>query len=120
MKISVNWLKEYVEAPSVETLATRLTMSGLEVEKIDRPGAALGGVVVAEILESTKHPNADKLSVTKVSVGPGAPLQIVCGAKNYKVGDKVPLATVGTSLPGANASPKALTLTSRGEIRTGT
>lgn len=101
MKISLNWLKDYVQLPSAEELAARLTMAGLEVEKIDRPGAALDGVVVAQILESTKHPNADKLSVTKVSIGPGAPLQIVCGAKNYQVGDKVPLATVGTWLPGA-------------------
>jgi len=101
MKISLSWLKDYVQLPSAEELAARLTMAGLEVEKIDRPGAALDGVVVAQILESTKHPNADKLSVTKVSIGPGAPVQIVCGAKNYQVGDKVPLATVGTWLPGA-------------------
>ena len=107
MKISVNWLKEYVQVPEVEVLASRLTMAGLEVEKIDRPGAALAGVVVAQILESSKHPNGDKLSVTKVSTGSGAPLQIVCGAKNYKVGDKVPLATVGTRLPGAKEPIKA-------------
>lgn len=101
MRISVSWLREFVQIPSVEELATRLTMAGLEVEKIDRLGAALDGVVVAQILESEKHPNADKLSVTRVSVGTGTPLQIVCGAKNYRVGDKVPLATVGTLLPGA-------------------
>ena len=100
MKISLNWLKEYVELPSsVDELARLLTMSGLEVEAIDRPGEALRGVVVAQILESNRHPNADKLSVTKVDLGAGAPLQIVCGAKNYQVGDKVPLATVGTKLP---------------------
>jgi phenylalanyl-tRNA synthetase beta chain len=101
MKISLNWLAEYVELPSdVDALAKMLTFAGLEVEAIDRPGAALKGVVVAQILESNKHPNAEKLSVTKVDAGTGTPLQIVCGAKNYKVGDKVPLATIGTSLPG--------------------
>jgi phenylalanyl-tRNA synthetase beta chain len=101
MKISLNWLAEYVELPKdVDALAKLLTFAGLEVEAIDRPGEALKGVVVAQILASDKHPNAEKLSVTKVDAGTGTPLQIVCGAKNYKVGDKVPLATVGTSLPG--------------------
>ena len=62
------------------------------------PGS-LAGVVVAQIQSSAPHPNADKLSVTQVDAGRGAPLQIVCAAKNYKVGDKVPLATIGTTLP---------------------
>jgi len=99
MKISLNWLKDYVKLPSADEVARRLTMAGLEVEAIDRPGAGLSGVVVAQILASDKHPNADKLSVTKVAMGGAEPLQVVCGAKNYKVGDKVPLATVGTTLP---------------------
>ncbi|MEW6435490.1 MAG: phenylalanine--tRNA ligase subunit beta [Myxococcota bacterium] len=99
MKISLSWLKDYVALPSVDEVARRLTMAGLEVEAIDRPGAGLAGVVVAQILSSEKHPNADKLSVTKVAMGGTEPLQIVCGAKNYKVGDKVPLATVGAKLP---------------------
>ena len=101
MKISLKWLADYVTLPaSVDELAHKLTMAGLEIEGIDRPGAALAGVVVAQILASDKHPNADKLSVTKIDDGSGTPLQVVCGAKNYKVGDKVPLATIGTSLPG--------------------
>lgn len=99
MKISYNWLAQYVDLPPADELARRLTMAGLEVEGIERPGEALKGVVVAQILESNKHPNADKLSVTKIDSGTGTPLQVVCGAKNYKVGDKVPLATVGTKLP---------------------
>jgi phenylalanyl-tRNA synthetase beta chain len=100
MKISLKWLADYVELPSsVEELTHRLTMAGLEVEGVHNPGGALAGVVVAEVLESQKHPNADKLSVTRVSCGGPAPLQIVCGAKNYRVGDKVPLAMVGTKLP---------------------
>lgn len=100
MRISLKWLKDYVALPaSVDELASRLTMAGLEIEGIERPAEALKGVVVAQILESEKHPNADKLSVTKIDFGGAAPLQVVCGAKNYKVGDKVPLATVGTKLP---------------------
>jgi phenylalanyl-tRNA synthetase beta chain len=99
MKISLSWLKDYVVLPSVDELARRLTMAGLEVEAIDRPGEGLAGVVVAQIVSSEKHPNADKLSVTKVAMGGPEPLQIVCGAKNYQVGDKVPLATVGARLP---------------------
>jgi phenylalanyl-tRNA synthetase beta chain len=100
MKISLKWLAEYVALPPVEELARTLTMAGLEVEGIEQPGAQLESVVVAQILSSTKHPDADKLSVTTVDAGLGAPLQVVCGAKNYKVGDKVPLAKVGASLPG--------------------
>lgn len=107
MKISLRWLSDYVELPGarpgsvgdVDEVARRLTMAGLEVEGISHPGAALQGVVVAQIRESTKHPNADKLSVTRVEVAGGQTLQIVCGAKNYQVGDKVPLATAGTKLP---------------------
>ncbi len=100
MRISLKWLKDYVALPdSVDELARRLTMAGLEIEGIERPAEALKGVVVGQILASEKHPNADKLSVTKVDAGQGSPLQIVCGAKNYKVGDKVPVATVGTKLP---------------------
>jgi phenylalanyl-tRNA synthetase beta chain len=100
MKISVKWLGEYVALPAaVEELARRLTAAGLEIEGMERPGEGLRGVVVARIRESVQHPNADKLSVTKVEAGGAEPLQVVCGAKNYKVGDKVPLATVGTKLP---------------------
>ncbi|MBX7097616.1 MAG: phenylalanine--tRNA ligase subunit beta [Myxococcaceae bacterium] len=100
MRISLDWLKTYVAIPAPEELARRLTMGGLEVEAIEQPGAALKGVVTARIADSKPHPNADKLSVTSIDVGSGTPLQVVCGAKNYQVGDVVPLATVGTTLPG--------------------
>lgn len=107
MKVSTQWLSDYVALPPVDELARRLTMAGLEVEKIERQAAALEGVVVAQILESVQHPNADKLSVTKIALGGASPLQVVCGAKNYKVGDKVPLATVGTTLPGGTSIEQA-------------
>ncbi len=108
MKLSLKWLADYVALPSsVDELAKKLTMAGLEIEGISRPGDAVRGVIVAQILASEKHPNADKLSVTKIDDGSGTPLQVVCGAKNYKVGDKIPLATVGTELPGGMKIGKA-------------
>jgi phenylalanyl-tRNA synthetase beta chain len=101
MRISTKWLSEYVpDLVPVEELARRLTAVGLEVEAVERTGQGLAGVVAARIVASEKHPNAEKLSVARVDAGKGEPLQIVCGAKNYAVGDVVPLATVGTTLPG--------------------
>ncbi len=107
MRISYKWLSDYVELPPVEELAKRLTAVGLEVEAIERLGAALSGVVAARIVASEPHPNAEKLSVTRVEAGKGEPLQVVCGAKNYQVGDVVPLATVGTTLPGGTSIAQA-------------
>jgi phenylalanyl-tRNA synthetase beta chain len=107
MRISYRWLSEYVDLPPVEELARRLTAVGLEVEAIERRGAELAGVVAARIVASEKHPDAEKLSVTRVDAGRGEPLQVVCGAKNYAVGDVVPLATVGTTLPGGQKIERA-------------
>lgn len=101
MKISLNWLREHVELPSsVDELTHLLTRAGVEVEGVISLGVAIPKVVVAQINESSRHPNADRLSVCKVDDGSGVPRQIVCGAKNYKVGDKVPLALPGAVLPG--------------------
>src|SRR5512143_967926 len=107
MRISYQWLSQYVELPPVEELARRLTAVGLEVEAIERSGAGLEGVVAARIVASEKHPNAEKLSVTRVDRGEGEPLQVVCGARNYRVGDLVPLATVGAVLPGGTRIERA-------------
>jgi phenylalanyl-tRNA synthetase beta chain len=107
MRISYKWLSEYVDLPPAEELAERLTAVGLEVEAIERMGARLSGIVAARVLASEKHPDAEKLSVTRVDAGCGEPLQIVCGAKNYQVGDLVPLATVGTTMPGGARIEKA-------------
>lgn len=100
MKVSLNWLKELVELPaSVPALVDLLTLAGVEVEGIASTGVSIPKIVVAQILESERHPNADRLSVCKVDDGSGTPRQIVCGAKNYKVGDKVPLALPGAEMP---------------------
>jgi phenylalanyl-tRNA synthetase beta chain len=101
MKFSVNWLREFVELPSnVDELADLLTMAGIEIEGIETRGANFDKVVVAQIKASEQHPNADRLSVCQVDDGSGETRQIVCGAKNYKVGDKVPLALPGAVLVG--------------------
>jgi phenylalanyl-tRNA synthetase beta chain len=99
MKFSVNWLREFVELPArVEELAELLTLAGIEIEGIEKRGANFDKVVVAQISASSQHPNADRLSVCQVDDGSGQTRQIVCGAKNYKVGDKVPLALPGAVL----------------------
>jgi len=104
MKFSENWLRELVEIKADRAaLAHALTMAGLEVEELTVLGEGLAGVVVAEIVATEKHPEADRLQVCKVDAGQGELLQIVCGAPNARVGIKVPLATVGASLPGGIA-----------------
>ncbi|HOP98519.1 MAG TPA: phenylalanine--tRNA ligase subunit beta [Verrucomicrobiota bacterium] len=99
MKVTLNWLRQYVDFDwSADELADRLTMLGLEVEGIHRIGGEFEGIVVAQVLTRDKHPNADKLSVCRVNDGQGE-RQIVCGANNFKPGDKVPLILPGASLP---------------------
>jgi phenylalanyl-tRNA synthetase beta chain len=99
MKFSVNWLGEFVDLPAnVDTLAELLTLAGVEIESIDQRGANIDKVVVSQITASTQHPNADRLTVCEVDDGSGTKRQIVCGATNYKVGDKVPLALPGARL----------------------
>jgi phenylalanyl-tRNA synthetase beta chain len=100
MKVSVNWLREFVDLPShAEEIAELLTRAGIETKKIETRGANVENVVVSQIIASSRHPNADRLTVCEVDDGSGAHRQIVCGATNYKVGDKVPLARPGTTLP---------------------
>ncbi len=100
MKITYNWLKEFVEFDlSPEELSFQLTMLGLEVEGIQNLGGGMDDVVVASVEAKEQHPNADKLSLCKVNDG-NELLSIVCGARNFKVGDKVALARIGAVLPG--------------------
>ncbi|WP_297815052.1 phenylalanine--tRNA ligase subunit beta [uncultured Polaribacter sp.] len=102
MKISYNWLKQFLKIDwEAEKTGELLTDLGLEVEGIDRIESikgSLAGVLVGEVLSCEKHPNADKLKITTVSIGEDEPLQIVCGAPNVATGQKVPVATIGTEL----------------------
>ena len=99
MKISYNWLKNYIDIPlTPEETADKLTLLGLEVEEIDQIGSDLNGFVVGEVIAVKAHPNADKLQICDVHLG-NETVQIVCGAKNVASGQKVPVATVGSTLP---------------------
>ena len=99
MKISYNWLKEFIDLElSPEETAEKLTLIGLEVEEIEEYGSLLEGVIVGEVLEVKEHSNADRLRICMVNLG-DEEAQIICGADNVAAGQKVPVATVGTTLP---------------------
>jgi len=100
MKFSVNWLREFVALPKhPEDIAELLTRAGVEIKKIETRRANVENVVVSQITASSPHPNADRLSVCEVDDGSDTRRQIVCGATNYKAGDKVLLALPGAKLP---------------------
>jgi phenylalanyl-tRNA synthetase beta chain len=109
VRVPLKWLAEYVEAdlePAV--LAERLTVLGMEVKGLERWGADWQDVVVGELLEVSKHPRADRLSLTKVTMGDGSePLEIVCGATNIAAGQRVPVALPGAVLPGGRRIERA-------------
>lgn len=101
MLISLDWLKEYVDInEDIKELENALTMIGQEVEAIEEQGKHLDNIVVGKIEEYGKHPDSDKLSLLKVDVGTEENLQIICGAQNHKLGDKVVVAKIGAELPG--------------------
>ena len=102
MKVSLNWLSEHLDLSgyTVAGLSDLLTFAGVEVEGIEEKGVTTDRVVVGQIKEFVQHPNADRLSVCQVDDGSGVTRQIVCGAKNFKAGDKVPVALPGAILPG--------------------
>ena len=109
MTISYNWLKEYIDIPeSPEEIGKVLTSTGLEVESVEpfeTVKGGLKGLVIGEVLTCTKHPNADKLSLTTVDVGGEKPLNIVCGAANVAAGQKVVVATVGATVYPTKGEP---------------
>jgi phenylalanyl-tRNA synthetase beta chain len=109
MKISYNWLTQYIDIPeSPEEIGQTLTGTGLEVESVEAFETVKGGLkglVIGEVLTCSKHPNADKLSITTVDVGGEKPLQIVCGAPNVAAGQKVVVATVGTTVNPTKGEP---------------
>ena len=118
MKISYNWLKQFIKIDwNAEKTGNLLTDLGLEIEGIETfesvPGG-LKGIVVGHVLECEQHPNADRLKITKVDLGNGEVVQIVCGAPNVAKGQKVPVATIGTSLYDADGKPFKI---KKGKIR---
>lgn len=118
MKISYNWLKQYINTNlGVDEIADILTSIGLEVESVDKIESIKGGlkgVVIGEVMECEKHPDADRLRVTRVNVGSPELLQIVCGAPNVAAGQKVLVATIGTTLYPAEGEPLTI---KKGKIR---
>lgn len=123
MKISYNWLKQYIDIPeSAEDIGKILTSTGLEVESIesfDSIRGGLKGLVIGEVITCSKHPNADKLSVTTVNVGDRV-LPIVCGASNVAAGQKVVVALPGTTVYPTNGDPFLIKATKiRGEVSEG-
>lgn len=124
MKISFNWLKEYIELnQSAEDIGKILTDTGLEVETIEEFETVKGGlqgIVIGEVLTCEKHPNADKLKITTVDIGDGTISPIVCGAPNVATGQKVIVATVGTTLyPSSGESFIIKKAKIRGEVSEG-
>ncbi len=108
MKIAESWLREWVDPDlTTEELGHQLTMLGHEVDGIEFEGAGIEEVVIAEVVECGKHPDADKLSVCKVSDGSGELIDIVCGAPNVRQGMKTPLAKPGVKLPNGMKLRKA-------------
>lgn len=109
MTISYNWLKQYIDIPeTAEEIGKVLTSTGLEVEKVEEHETIKGGLkglVVGEVLTCSKHPNADKLSVTTVDVGNGTVLPIVCGAPNVAAGQKVVVALPGSTVHPSHGEP---------------
>ncbi len=112
MTISYNWLSEYLpEKVEPEKLSKILTSIGLEVESLEKYEELKGGLqglVIGEVLETTKHPDADKLSITKVNIGEATPLQIVCGAPNVAAGQKVVVATIGATIYPTSGEPMTM------------
>ena len=102
MNVSLNWLATHLDlsGKSIKEIDDLFTFAGVEVEGIISKGIASERIVVAQIMEAVQHPNADRLKVTQVDCGEATLRQIVCGAQNYKVGDKVPCALPGAALPG--------------------
>ncbi|TMH34335.1 MAG: phenylalanine--tRNA ligase subunit beta, partial [Betaproteobacteria bacterium] len=112
MQFPESWLREFCNPPiTTAELADLLTMAGMEVEEMRPAAPPFTNIVVAEVLATERHPNADRLTVCQVNAGTGAPLTIVCGAPNVRAGIKVPCALVGAELPpGDDGVPFKITL----------
>ena len=115
MKVTLNWLREFVDIEvDTDKLVEMLDLSGTKVESVSTPGEGLSGVIVAEVLNIDEHPNADTLTLVDVRT-PDGEQRVVCGARNFSVGDRVPLAQVGARLPGMDITERKI----RGEVSRG-
>jgi len=111
MKFSENWLRTWVNPHmGSEALAHTLTMAGLEVELLEPVAPAFNKVVIAEVLEVIRHPDADRLNICRVNAGEAMPLSIVCGAANVAAGIKVPCALIGAVLPASDGNEKGFAI----------
>jgi phenylalanyl-tRNA synthetase beta chain len=124
MKISYSWLKQFIQTDKTpQEISLILTDVGLEVESLEKVQPIVGGLeglVIGHVVECTQHPNADRLRVTKVDVGTGELLQIVCGASNVAAGQKVVVATVGTTVYPNEGEPFKINKSKiRGEVSEG-
>src|SRR3954465_2119648 len=101
MKFTLSWLKEHLDTDAtIETIADKLTMIGLEVEHLDDKAKALSAFTIARVIEAKQHPNADRLRVCIVDTGAGEPVQVVCGAPNARTGMTGVFSPPGTYIPG--------------------
>lgn len=118
MKISENWLRQWVN-PNLDAkqIGEQLTMAGLELDELSQMACDFSGVVIGEIVAVEKHPDADKLNITKVNVGQNDYLQIVCGASNVAVGKRVPTALVGAILPSMSQTDDKPVQIQKGKLR---
>jgi len=107
MRVPLRWLAEWVDLPDEAALLARLTQGGLEVEGVERVGPDLSGVRIGQVVAREKHPNADRLSLCRVDLGGGEPVEIVCGAPNVEAGQKVAVISPGATLPDGRKLEKA-------------
>src|SRR5438105_5393937 len=111
MKFTLAWLKDHLDTDaSLDAIVDKLTMVGLEVERVEDKAKALAPFIVASVISAEKHPNADKLRVCMVDTGQGAPVQVVCGAPNARTGMKGVFAPPGTHIPGTGLDLKVATV----------
>ena len=99
MRVSLDWLAEFIDLPEAEALVERLNLGGFEDAEIEASGPDLSAIVVGHVVECARHPNADRLSLCSVDLGTGEPIDIVCGAPNVAAGQKVAVAPPGSVLP---------------------
>jgi phenylalanyl-tRNA synthetase beta chain len=107
MRISLEWLAEFIDLPAEGALVERLTLAGFEDVEVCSTGPDLGEIRVGLVRERAQHPNADRLSLCKVDLGDAALIEVVCGAPNVAAGQKIAFAAVGTRLPDGSVLKRA-------------